>query len=418
MKYNWSNPLWKRIEAKSKQEDHQSKCARDMYNSHHGDNGVNAYGGNNHGNGVFISKIYVRVGSFSFYAKSYGHTSYDDYGGYDRDVVVFMIVMKDSSKDEVGKLAYKSIQTINFFPSNSYLSFEIYFKETKLFSLVFMENGYQFYFLNSLGTFRENHNDFVSLNQFMFFVSGQVEFSCDEQNLSNVINSLNTLFENTFGFQFYHLHFKEFLLEDFENRMGVKLFKVNPLAFEKSNLRKESFEQVWKDFVVGYLYYQRPFNEWFLKLFMSFDSFLKNSWALILKQDFEATFFYHVLLKEFFDKMVLKEECRPFFGISELYTFSHLLCEMMNIETHQGYSSMSNAIVKIIEACENKFEGFNDEAKSSKLFISSTISKDYSREQFGCEKEQVCEMLDLRPLPSSIGFCRHSIWNITPYCIR
>ncbi|KAI5653451.1 hypothetical protein M9H77_30638 [Catharanthus roseus] len=77
---------------------------------------------------------------------------------------------EDSSKEEDGKLAYKSIKTIDFFPSNSYLSYEIYFKEIKLFSL-------------------------------------------------------------------------EFLLQDFENRMGVniELFKV-----EKSNLRKEAFEQVFK----------------------------------------------------------------------------------------------------------------------------------------------------------------------------
>ncbi|KAI5663709.1 hypothetical protein M9H77_23032 [Catharanthus roseus] len=38
---------------------------------------------------------------------------------------------EDSSKDEDGKPAYKSIKTINFFLSNSYLSFEIYFKEIK-----------------------------------------------------------------------------------------------------------------------------------------------------------------------------------------------------------------------------------------------------------------------------------------------
>ncbi|KAI5652970.1 hypothetical protein M9H77_30157 [Catharanthus roseus] len=42
---------------------------------------------------------------------------------------------EDSSKDEGGELAYKSINTIHIFPSNSYLSFEIYFKEIKLFSL-------------------------------------------------------------------------------------------------------------------------------------------------------------------------------------------------------------------------------------------------------------------------------------------
>ncbi|KAI5663997.1 hypothetical protein M9H77_23320 [Catharanthus roseus] len=45
------------MEAKSKQEDYQSKFARDMDNFHHGGgNGVNAYGGNNHRNGNFTPK--------------------------------------------------------------------------------------------------------------------------------------------------------------------------------------------------------------------------------------------------------------------------------------------------------------------------------------------------------------------------
>ncbi|KAI5663878.1 hypothetical protein M9H77_23201 [Catharanthus roseus] len=54
------------------------------------------------------------------------------------DVKLCVQNFEDSSKDEGGKHAYKSIQTINFFPSNSYLSFEIYFKEIKLFSLAWM----------------------------------------------------------------------------------------------------------------------------------------------------------------------------------------------------------------------------------------------------------------------------------------
>ncbi|KAI5663816.1 hypothetical protein M9H77_23139 [Catharanthus roseus] len=97
MEYDRSNPLWKRMEAKSKQEDYQSKLARDMHNFHHGGgNGVNAYGGSNWGHGNFISrghdgygnftpKKHNGVGNFSSYTKSYGYTSYDDYGGYDRD---------------------------------------------------------------------------------------------------------------------------------------------------------------------------------------------------------------------------------------------------------------------------------------------------------------------------------------------
>ncbi|KAI5677804.1 hypothetical protein M9H77_08754 [Catharanthus roseus] len=236
-KYNWSNQSWKRIEAKSKQEDHQSKCAKDMHNFHHGGgNGVNAYGAGNHGHGNFISKRHNGVSNFSSNAKSYGRTSYDHYGDVeeeafkeepccimsgksieikekermeekerlmersckfdsisiiskgsehfeyskekeselekseivkenewfiekqesekeeqrDKEIVIFekseevnfyanktnsffaseflcVQNFEDSSKDEGGKLAYKFTKTINFFSSNSYLSFEIYF---------------------------------------------------------------------------------------------------------------------------------------------------------------------------------------------------------------------------------------------------------------------------------------------------
>ncbi|KAI5672256.1 hypothetical protein M9H77_12620 [Catharanthus roseus] len=188
MEYNWSNPSWKMMEAKSKQEDYQSKFARNMHNFHYGGaSGVNAYSGNNLGNGNFTPKIHNGIGNFSSYAKSYGHTSYDDYGVLiekqesekeelrEKEIVAFEKCEKvnfytnetnsffasellcvqnfeDSGKDEGGKLAYKSIKTINFLSSNSYLSFEIYLKEIKLFSLVFMENGYQSHLLNSLRT--------------------------------------------------------------------------------------------------------------------------------------------------------------------------------------------------------------------------------------------------------------------------
>ncbi|KAI5676004.1 hypothetical protein M9H77_06954 [Catharanthus roseus] len=66
MEYNFSNLSWKRMRAKRKQEDYQSKLARDMHNFYHsGGNGFNAYGGNNHGNGNFTSKRHNRVGNFS-----------------------------------------------------------------------------------------------------------------------------------------------------------------------------------------------------------------------------------------------------------------------------------------------------------------------------------------------------------------
>ncbi|KAI5672143.1 hypothetical protein M9H77_12507 [Catharanthus roseus] len=134
-----------------------------MHSFHHGGgHGFNAYGGNNHGNGDFTSRRHNSAGNFSSYAKSFEHTSYDDYGGcrsvnakYDYYEHSRMINFEDSSKDEDGRLAYKSIKTINIFPCNSYLFFEIYFKEVKLFSLVFMENGYEFYFLHCLGSLLE-----------------------------------------------------------------------------------------------------------------------------------------------------------------------------------------------------------------------------------------------------------------------
>ncbi|KAI5652234.1 hypothetical protein M9H77_29421 [Catharanthus roseus] len=126
-----------------------------MHNFYHGGgNGVNAYGGSNHGHGNFISrrhdgyrnftsKRHNGVGNFSSYAKSYGHTSSDDYRGYDRDNSKYDYYkhspydyyeseslcvqnFEDSSKDEEEKLAFKSIKTINFFPSNSYLRVEYY----------------------------------------------------------------------------------------------------------------------------------------------------------------------------------------------------------------------------------------------------------------------------------------------------
>ncbi|KAI5651021.1 hypothetical protein M9H77_37026 [Catharanthus roseus] len=52
-----------------------------MHNFHHGGgNGFNGYGGNNHRNGNFTPKRHNGLGNFSSYARSFEHTSYDDYG--------------------------------------------------------------------------------------------------------------------------------------------------------------------------------------------------------------------------------------------------------------------------------------------------------------------------------------------------
>ncbi|KAI5676962.1 hypothetical protein M9H77_07912 [Catharanthus roseus] len=57
MEYHWSNSSWQRMEAIRKQEDYQSKLARDMHDYYHGgSNGVNAYDRSNNGHGNFISR--------------------------------------------------------------------------------------------------------------------------------------------------------------------------------------------------------------------------------------------------------------------------------------------------------------------------------------------------------------------------
>ncbi|KAI5681763.1 hypothetical protein M9H77_02991 [Catharanthus roseus] len=96
---------------------------------------------------------------------------------------------KNSSKDEGGKLVYKSIKNIKFFPSNSYLSFEIYFKEIKLFSLVFMENGYQFYFLNSLGTLLEK-KQFIEFNSISCAIPGVDEYHFNIANDASCVQGV------------------------------------------------------------------------------------------------------------------------------------------------------------------------------------------------------------------------------------
>ncbi|KAI5681191.1 hypothetical protein M9H77_02418 [Catharanthus roseus] len=69
----------------------------------------------------------------------------------------------ESRKNQEERLAYNLIKTINFFPSNSYLCFEIYFREIKLFSLILIEHGDHFTFLNSFGTYLERRY-FIEFN--------------------------------------------------------------------------------------------------------------------------------------------------------------------------------------------------------------------------------------------------------------
>ncbi|KAI5668634.1 hypothetical protein M9H77_18487 [Catharanthus roseus] len=294
-----------------------------------GGTGFNAYGGNNHGNGNFTPRRHVGVGNFSSYAKSFEHTSYEDYVGYGRVNNKYDYYEHSSYEcyegyhHSFGREFYFNFSKVNEIPQAQEVveesvvlhvkeeisivehcdfmrdkniekeSIEIKEKERvedkeRLVQRLCIFDSISIFSKESAHLECSKEKEMNSYVCIILKIQVRMKFFGNEQKLSSVITSLNTLFENTVGFQFYHLHFKELLLKDFENRMGAKLelFKLNPLAFEKSNLRKEAFEQVCKDFVVGHLYYRRSFKEWFLKLFLSFDSIPKNSCALILKQEF------------------------------------------------------------------------------------------------------------------------------------
>ncbi|KAI5681060.1 hypothetical protein M9H77_02287 [Catharanthus roseus] len=92
----------------------------------------------------------------------------------------------EPSKNQEERLIYNSIKTITFFPSNSYLCFEISFKEIKLFSLVYVEHGDHFIFLNSLGMYLER-------GYFIEFNSLSCATPRVDENDSNVANCVSCL---------------------------------------------------------------------------------------------------------------------------------------------------------------------------------------------------------------------------------
>ncbi|KAI5681843.1 hypothetical protein M9H77_03071 [Catharanthus roseus] len=240
MEYDWFNPSWKRMEVKGKQEDYQSKLGRDMHSFHHsGGNGFNAHGWNNLGNENFTQTEHFEYGKEkeselenSEIVKENECSTEKQENEKEQQREKEIVKIENSSKDEGGNLLYKSIKTINFLCSNSYLSFEIYFKDIKVDECHFNIANYVSYvlriedkarnmerelgkflkdfthkwcfdilhdkhlgkFIENVGyvssfldTFMENHNDFVPLQQLMPFVSGQVELSCNEQKLSNLL---------------------------------------------------------------------------------------------------------------------------------------------------------------------------------------------------------------------------------------
>ncbi|KAI5649996.1 hypothetical protein M9H77_36001 [Catharanthus roseus] len=142
--------------------------------------------------------------------------------------------------------------------------------------------------------------------------------------LSNVINSLNTLFENVFGFQFCHLHFKEILLKDFETQMETIL------SFQKFFDRlvfKEKNRSFWN---VG--------------------SFMFTCSHLILCNTTGEKRYFYAKESEFIEAIEKGD------GLSPLKEMEHQI-EWI------------------------KLEGFEEQGKAFKLLSICLISKDHSREQ-------------------------------------
>ncbi|KAI5681815.1 hypothetical protein M9H77_03043 [Catharanthus roseus] len=279
-------------------------------------------------------------------------------------------------------LPTSSIKAINFFPSNSYLSFEIYFKEIKN----FQDKGRNIE--KELGNFLKDLPISLSLNpSFMCYTVSLVEIELFLESYLSHVRIIGNVCVITFGgglflvvsstskyvsscdplknqlvnndvsgepscFDYEFVHDDSFfdakvelLLKDFENpmRANLELFKLNPLAFAKSNLRKVDFEQVCKGFIVGHLYYRRPINERNAKLYANLGN----------------------------DEFCVENG------------------------TSLGYV--------------NKFEAFDDEEQACMLFIISIISKDYSREQFGCEREQCGFLYDLSKQYAAINHQPHRL---------
>ncbi|KAI5663415.1 hypothetical protein M9H77_22738 [Catharanthus roseus] len=225
------------MEGKSKQEDHQSKSAREIYNFHHGgDNGVNAYGGINYGNGNFTPRDILELTSNEdscdimnekIIEKKESIKIKEKERVENKERLVERLCIFDSisilskegepsecSKEkeselekgveDKGRSMEKELGTIlEELPISlslylSLMDFEV-MNDASIESIVvgFGLDGVLFdilhdkcfgkfvenvdYVSSFLDTFMENHNDFFSLNQLMPFVSGQVEFSCNVQ---------------------------------------------------------------------------------------------------------------------------------------------------------------------------------------------------------------------------------------------
>ncbi|KAI5652269.1 hypothetical protein M9H77_29456 [Catharanthus roseus] len=391
-----------RMEVIGRQEMTYSKLARARSNCYK-DGGYdrNAYGGSHHRNGHYTNRRQMGICNFSSRAEGFLHIPYEDcyenspydvHKGYhvsleelksllvsytchvslfgDMCIIAFdgnlFLLMPSMSKCLSSHVSlenpltsssvkfdplyygFRMLDDTSFVDSNI-IGFEL---DCALFDFLheeylgkFIEDiDYVFPFLDALMKY------FVGvthLNQRFHLLSGQVEFSYNEHKLSCVVDSLHLLFESTFGFKFYHMRFKDFLLKGFGIQVGV------------------GFEHTCKDFVVELLYYLSPFKEWFSKFSITLISFSKNSWPMFLKLRFDGMLFYHPPFKEFLKKMRFKE------GGKGSWSFDHFV----SISTHLNFQFPTLVKYKVYLHVQMLWSSYRKTILLTTTFLGETLFK-------------------------------------------
>ncbi|KAI5653475.1 hypothetical protein M9H77_30662 [Catharanthus roseus] len=186
------------------------------------------------------------------------------------------------------------------------------------------------YILTSFETFVIALKGISPFENHFLNVKVQLENPCDNPKFLFGLEVLKTfLNENILGFQFYHLHFKEYMfLLIFENKKkdGFGVRKVCHRVFVETILRKDFLELLFKSFVEKHLCYFKTFIEIFWKdVFLN--GFLvpnKDSFVISMKHEIGGTLLYYLPLKEFLKKFICEEKLESL-GILKIINIMHSL---------------------------------------------------------------------------------------------
>ncbi|KAI5650346.1 hypothetical protein M9H77_36351 [Catharanthus roseus] len=238
------------------------------------------------------------------------------------------------SKIQEERLGYNSLKTISFFPFNFYLFFLDYFKEIKLFSLIFIEYGDHFTFLNSVGTYFERKY-FIEFNSIPCAIPGADEYDFNISNCASYVLGVEN--RRSMG--------KELgpILEDLSISLSLNpsslSYKFSPTYLHHNiNERKEAYHGVrkqkcWRNtnlmlwgFDNEFLFKSIPL----LPCYGVFELNLKNvvekhlvySSACVdflfkgealndtINQSLSATMIYFLTFKDFLDELIFKKELK------------------------------------------------------------------------------------------------------------